>query len=68
VKNAGRRGRKLGPYRTAPVTPVYVTRVPDDELADMARSMVPATPWEHAVTRAVLDVDIRFTPQGSEND
>ena len=50
-KNAGRKGRRLGPYRRGKVTPVHVSFLSAEEMARME--------WESAPTTArVLDVSL----------
>lgn len=59
VKNAGRKGRRLGAYRRG-TTPCYVTLLPDEEVREMADAMVPTTPFEHHMTRTLLDVPVEW--------
>jgi hypothetical protein len=59
MRNADRKGRKLGPYRCGG-TPCFVTLVPDAEVREMADAMVPTTPLEHHLTRALLGVPIEW--------
>jgi hypothetical protein len=60
MKNAGRKGKRLGAYGTMQTTPCYVTLVPDEELREMADAMVPTTPYQHLMTRVLIDTPVEW--------
>lgn len=68
MKNANRKGKKLGPYAIGRSTPVFVTRLPEAELRELSREMIPTTPLEHHLTRALLDVPIDWIGIQIEKD
>lgn len=57
-RNAGRKGRKLGPYRTGRVNWGHISILSPAELQADADEARPATALERAIMPALLDVSV----------
>ena len=58
MKNADRKGRKLGAYGRRSGSPLFVTFLTPLELAELEEDSRPATALEQVITRALLDFPI----------